>query len=177
MSNLKTYNSTNFFKHTFCEFKEVDNFNFPDNKFFTSKSESKYYYTEEGVFRKSNHWGRVANCRWKLISKQSYKNQREVIGYANWVDFYPILSNQKLFTISVDYTNNSAEIKPKNSSTIEALFSYSEAQKKAKQINHLLKYDNWTAYYNEKPSILKRKIVDEFITTSKSLVQIKSSFK
>mgnify|MGYP000162123808 CR=1 FL=1 len=177
MSNLKTYNLTNFFKHTFCEFKEVGDFNFPDNKFFTSKSESKYYYTEKGVFRKSNHWGRVANCRWKLMSKQSYKNQREVIGYANWVDFYPILSNQKLFTISVDYTHNSAEIKPKNPSTIEALFSYSEAQKKVKQINHLLKYDNWTAYYNEEKSILKRKIVDEFITTSKSLVQIKSSFK
>lgn len=176
MANLKIYDPSNFFKHTFCEFKEITDFNFPDNKYFKSKSDSKYHYTEEGVFRKSNHWGRVANCRWKLLTKKSYKNQQEVVGFAKWTDFYPISSKEKLFTISVDFINNNAEIQTV-SSTKEKEFNYTEAQSKVKQINHLLKNDNWTAYYPHNSEDLKRKIVEEYINTTNSLAAIKSSFK
>ena len=80
---MKTYNQTNFFKHTFCEFKEITNFKIPENINFSSKSDSTYFYTNEGVYRKSNHWGRVANCRWKLISTANYKNQEVVVALQN----------------------------------------------------------------------------------------------
>ena len=99
---MKTYNSTNFFKHTFCEFQQVDDFTFLEKTNYKSKSESSYFYTDEGVYRKSNHWGRVANCRWKLISNENYKNQQIVIGFAKWIDFYPINSSEKIFFIDVN---------------------------------------------------------------------------
>ena len=59
----------NFFKHTYCQFeyKELSVLQ-EENIHFKSKSGSSYVYTEKGVYRYSNHWGRVANCRWKLNS-------------------------------------------------------------------------------------------------------------
>jgi hypothetical protein len=93
---LKTYSKTNFFKHTFCEFKQVNNFEFPADINYKSKSDSIYFYTTEGVYRKSNHWGRVANCRWKIKANQNYKNQEVIIGFAKWADFYPIDSVEKI---------------------------------------------------------------------------------
>ena len=82
---MKTYNQSNFFKHTFCEFQEIDRFEFPEDTNYKSKSKSMYFYTDEGVYRKSNHWGRVANCRWKLVTDSKYKNQKiALIGCGYW---------------------------------------------------------------------------------------------
>ena len=33
---------------------------------YISESGSKYWYTEAGVVRCSDHWGRVASCAWQL---------------------------------------------------------------------------------------------------------------
>ncbi len=173
---LKTYNLNNFFKHTFCEFQQVDDFNFPKNNY-KSKSNSLYFYTDEGVYRKSNHWGRVANCRWKLISSENYKNQQEVIAFAKWTDFYPINSSEKLFFIHIDFDKKTAKIEPKKENTNQYLFTYSEAQKRVKQINHLFKDDKWTAYFDVAIDNLRSKIISTFISTDKSLQEIKQSFK
>ena len=69
----KTYNKTNFHKHTFCIFHEVDFDVVKELKpNYTSKSGSSYYFVESGVYRFSNHWGRAANCKWRL-SRNSEK--------------------------------------------------------------------------------------------------------
>lgn len=170
---MKTYNQTNFFKHTFCEFQEVDNFDFPEKTNYKSKSESTYFYTDEGVYRKSNHWGRVANCRWKLISNENYKNQNIVIGFAKWSDFAPTNSTEKLFFISVDYENKTAKLQPKKENSTNYLFTFSEAQKRIKQIQHLFKDDKWANYFNLEITELQFKIISEFINSNKSLQEIK----
>lgn len=170
---MKIYNQTNFFKHTFCEFQEVDNFDFPEKTNYKSKSESTYFYTDEGVYRKSNHWGRVANCRWKLISNENYKNQNIVIGFAKWSDFAPTNSTEKLFFISVDYENKTAKLQPKKENSTNYLFTFSEAQKRIKQIHHLFKDDKWANYFNLEITELQFKIISEFINSNKSLQEIK----
>ncbi|WP_296638034.1 hypothetical protein [Polaribacter sp.] len=176
MSSFKKYNPSNFFKHTFCEFKEVNDFSFTDNKFYKSKSNSKYYYTEKGVYRKSNHWGRVANCRWKLIALTSYKNQKEVTGFAKWTDFNSMQSLEKQFVISVDYKTNRAKVILKDIETKVRSFNYAEAQQKLKEVNKLLKNDSWTSYYNYDSIFLKRKIIEMRINSDESLAKIKISF-
>lgn len=173
---LKTYNQTNFFKHTFCEFHQVDDFDFPENSNYKSKSDSQYYYTKDGVYRKSNHWGRVANCRWKLISNGSYKNQQEVIGFAKWTNFYPINSSEKLFYIDVDFELKTVKIQPSKEFN-QYLFTYSEAQKRIKQIHHLFKDDKWTHYFDVEKEELYQKVVLEFINSNKTLGEIKNCFK
>ncbi|WP_298765175.1 hypothetical protein [uncultured Polaribacter sp.] len=173
---MKTYNKTNFFKHTFCEFTQINDFQFPENTNYKSKSESVYFYTEDGVYRKSNHWGRVANCRWKLITDDDYKNQQIVIGFAKWTDFYPINSKEKYFFIEVDFNKKIAKIKPKRK-TPNFLFTFSEAQKRINQINHLFKDDKWAKYYDLEINELSKQIITPFISSDKSLQEIKQSFK
>ena len=170
---MKIYNQTNFFKHTFCEFQEVDNFDFPEKTNYKSKSESTYFYTDEGVYRKSNHWGRVANCRWKLIASNTYKNQNIVIGFAKWSDFTPNNSTEKLFFIEVNFDEKSAKLQPKKENSTNYLFTFSEAQKRIKQIQHLFKDDKWANYFNLGITELQFKIISEFINSDKSLQEIK----
>jgi len=174
---LKKYNQTNFFKHTFCEFQQVDDFEFPENTNYKSKSESEYFYADEGVYRKSNHWGRVANCRWKLIAKKNYKNQQIVIGFAKWLDFYPINSNEKNFYIEVNFEQNTAQLRPKKEKNIGYLFTFSEAQKKKKQIYHLLNDNKWAKYFDLEIAELRFKTITKFINSNKTLQEIKSEFK
>jgi hypothetical protein len=97
---MKTYNQNNFHKHTFCLWKEVSPADFEVQKpQFKSKSGSEYYFTTEGVYRTSNHWGRAANCRWRLVSQGNYKSQHTIVGFAKWTDFYPNDETAKLFFI------------------------------------------------------------------------------
>ncbi|QOD62204.1 hypothetical protein H9I45_07115 [Polaribacter haliotis] len=170
---MKTYNKTNFFKHTFCEFQQVDDFQFPENTNYKSKSESMYFYTDEGVYRKSNHWGRVANCRWKLIVADNYKNQNIVIGFAKWSDFYPINSKEKIFLIDVNFENKTAKLQHKNNDTTNHLFSFSEVQQRIKQITHLFKDDKWAKYFDLEIEELRFKVITEFINSNKTLQEIK----
>ena len=174
---MKTYNQTNFFKHTFCEFQQVEDVNFPENTNYKSSSESMYFYTDEGVFRKANHWGRVANCRWKLISNEHYKNQNIVIGFAKWTDFYPINSTQKIFYIEVDFENKLAKLQPKKETTPNYLFTFSEAQKRVKQIKHLFKDDKWTTYFDVEKEDLIFRVISELINSDKTLQEIKLAYK
>ncbi|MHB0753910.1 hypothetical protein [Polaribacter sp. M15] len=177
MNTSKKYNSKNFFKHTFCEFQQVDNFHFPENTNYKSKSESLYFYTDEGVYRKSNHWGRVANCRWKISTNDTYKNQKTIIGFAKWSDFHPINSTEKNFWIAVNFDDKTVKIHPKKKENQQHLFNYSEAQKRAKQINLLFKDDKWTNYFDLQKDQLIKEVISVFINSDKSLSTIKTSFK
>ncbi|MDP5107025.1 MAG: hypothetical protein NWQ31_12740 [Polaribacter sp.] len=174
---MKKYHQQNFFKHTFCEFTQIDDFQFPEDTNYKSKSDSMYFYTDEGVYRKSNHWGRVANCRWKLLSNENYKNQNIVIGYAKWCDFYPINSSEKLFFIEVDFDSKSAKLQPKIENSTNFLFTFSEAQKRIKQIHHLFKDDKWTTYFEGNAIEIRFKIISDFINSDKTLQEIKMFYK
>ena len=62
---------------------------------FVSKSGSEYWYTEDGVIRRSNHWGTgIASCDWLLGAdgRSSWdttapKNMRS--GFCRFADFHP----------------------------------------------------------------------------------------
>ncbi|MHC9090048.1 hypothetical protein ACXIHB_15290 [Tenacibaculum sp. IMCC1] len=170
------YHKFNFYRSTYCEF-EMQNVNFFDDMkaHFQSKSGSYYYYTAEGVFRYSNHWGRVANCRWKIQGIENYKNQNYYVGYANWSDFYPLNSTDKVFYLEVDYTVHKVNIKRVQNNSEEAHFLMTSgfAHQRLKQIQTLFKEYKWARYYEEDIETLRRKIIDKLITTNKILQQVK----
>jgi hypothetical protein len=180
---LKTYNQQNFFKHTFCEFQQVDDFTFQEKENYKSKSKSSYFYTENGVYRKSNHWGRVANCRWKIAANENYKNQQIVIGFAKWTDFYPINSTEKIFFINVNFKEKTARLQTKVTETAKKetftnhLFTFPEAQKRIKQITHLFKDDKWAEYYAVAIKDLRFDVITAFISSDITLQQIKINLK
>lgn len=57
----------------------------------SGKVSSRYWYTAEGVYRQSNHWGSdVASCSW-YIRGRKYKNDGVSVGktetaFIKWVD-------------------------------------------------------------------------------------------
>ena len=175
--NLKTFDKHTFFNDTFCEFTLVKDFVFPDKIDFTSKHKSEYSFTKEGVYRKSNHWGRVANCRWKLNSEKTLKNQFYYVGFAKWSDFFSINETEKVFYISIDYKNKSVRLQPKKENTINFLFTFSEAQKRIKKIKHLLTDEKWASYFDNSLDEIRMKIISEYINSEKSLQRIKMNLK
>lgn len=176
---MKTYSKQNFFKHTYCEFLAVDTKVFTDNRaHFKSKSDSQYYYTKEGVYRYSNHWGRVANCRWKLISNKACKSQDYHVGYAKWTDFYPINSNEKQFYITVDFQLKKVNFQHRDISSEGTVFLFTpvEAQKRVKQIRLLLTETKWAKYFTQDINDLREQLINEFCNSNVSLQDLKRKY-
>ncbi|WP_408041250.1 hypothetical protein [Tenacibaculum amylolyticum] len=168
------YNKTNFFKHTYCQFqnREIEVLE-EQNIHFKSKSGSSYIYTEEGVYRYSNHWGRVANCRWKLDGVSKYQNQQYYVGYANWSDFYSLTSNDKLFNLEVNFETQKVEVHKTSGKKTGTLFSITTVFKKKKEIESIFKNPKWMLYYEEEHETLQKKIIEKLINSDKTLQQIK----
>lgn len=142
---------------------------------FQSKSGSYYYYTEEGVFRYSNHWGRVANCRWKIKGIEGYKNQKYYVGFANWSDFYPLNDTDKVFYLTVDFENEQVKISriKKENDTELFLMTSEMAHQKLKSAQTVFKDTKWMKYLNGDLKTIQKKVIDELISTHKSLQIIK----
>lgn len=168
------YNKTNFFKHTYCEFqcKQMDVLA-EENIHFKSKSGSSYVYTEEGVYRYSNHWGRVANCRWKLNGVEKYQNQNYYVGYAKWTDFYSLTSDAKLFYLKVDFEKENVIVYKPEENTIDTLYNLTVVFKKKKEVEEVFKNTKWMQYYEEEIEVLQKKIINELLNSNKSLREIK----
>jgi hypothetical protein len=41
------------------------------------------------MYRLSNHWGRLANSKWRLIAADTETSSKLKLGFAHWTDFYP----------------------------------------------------------------------------------------
>lgn len=86
------YNKDTYFCSTIANFKEVENkeiLNRIENGDFDyqSDSNSKYIYTDDGVYRYSNHWNNsIASCSWFLDNKEVGELK---LGFCSWNDFVP----------------------------------------------------------------------------------------
>ena len=177
---LKKYNKTNFHKHTFCEFTEVDSASIPNIDWhYKSKSGSGYCFTEEGVYRISNHWGRAANCRWRLISSSKINNSQHRIGYAKWTDFYPNNETENFFYVDVNFDTKEVTFQHKYNPNYDGkavLRNASETAKVIRQIKEILESDTWAKYLDfddlQQP---RREIIRKLIQTSTSFAEIKRS--
>ena len=177
IDTLKVYNKYNFYKHTFCIFKQVDLSylsNLQSN--FKSESGSEYYFIETGVYRKSNHWGRVANCKWRLINNNESKNESRLkIGFANWSDFYWDNEFEKIYYLEVNFDKKEVNLQHKNNCQVpETIFkSAPEVSRQLIQVRNLLKTDAWAKHFNQEISVLRKQIIDKLLNTNKSLQEIK----
>jgi hypothetical protein len=184
MMTTNEYNCRNFHKYTFCIFKEVHFDAIKELKpNYKSKSGSSYYFTEVGVFRLSNHWSRVANCRWRLdanLQLQKTNNNRTRLGFAKWTDFYSDNEHEKLYFITVDFDQQVANYFHKQSPNYQSrlvLRTASETMKTIKQIRLLLNETSWAKYLKEMNiDTLRKEIIEQMITTDASFQQIRSNY-
>jgi hypothetical protein len=94
--STETANENNFFENSigFWDLKSRKPKGDPDHISYnrrTGKVSSKYWYTSEGVYRQSNHWGSdVASCSW-YIKGRKYSNEGVSVGktetaFIKWSD-------------------------------------------------------------------------------------------
>lgn len=176
----KSYNRHNFHKHTFCIFQEVDRTVLdPLQPQYTSKSGSTYYFTEEGVYRVSNHWGRAANCKWRLATISSQRYSGKVVGYAAWTSFFPDNDHELLYAIAIDFETLTAQYVHKASQDFPVTTVFrtaSETLKRLKVLRQHLTEDQWLRYYNGDPTLVRQQILSEWNSSTLSLEVIKRKY-
>jgi len=156
------YHKHNYYRNTYAVFEEVDVDKLPFEKWhYVSKSNSAYYYTKEGVYRKSNHWGRAAKCRWVLkADDQLYVSKgRERIGFALWTNFHENSETTKAYFVKVDFENKQVSYAHKSEDiSAEAIYrTAKQTQKVIQKVKRILLQDTWTKYYEFEDLEAKRK--------------------
>lgn len=171
------FNRNNFYKKSFCYFKIVENFEIDKKNFkYHSKSGSSYYFVEDGVYRYSNHWGRVGNCRWRLIKNEAFEPKNQCVGFARWEDFYENDDDKLLFFIDVN-KDGTFEVNHKNDQKYHqnlAVFNAQEANKRLQTISMIQKDLSWTKHLNIENTIEnQQKAISLLRTTRKNWLEIK----
>lgn len=170
------YHKFNFFKYTYCEFESKEiNFFKDKSAHYQSKSGSLYFYADDGVYRYSNHWGRVANCRWKIKGIENYKNQNYYVGFSKWTDFYPLNDTDKVFYLEVNFDNQQAKIKRIKIDEITNVYLMTSelAHQRLKQIQTLFKEYKWAKYFDDDIIVVRKKLITSLITSNKTIQQLK----
>ena len=173
--------SPNSFKNTFCVFKEMQIENILGFVVqYDSKSGSKYYYTELGMYRLSNHWGRLANSKWRLESMRPETTSKFKLGFALWQNFHPDNAVEQLYYVEVNLENNTANYQHKNNPYYDGkaiLRTTFETTKRIKQVRNIIHLTSWAKYFeHDDIYYLREKITTELIYSNKTLEQIKKEF-
>jgi hypothetical protein len=168
----------NSFKNTFCIFHEesLDSLKGLSVQY-QSKSGSSYYYTTLGMYRLSNHWGRLANSKWRLEPLEPETESKIKLGFALWTNFYPDNAVEELYYLEVNYVKRTVNYQHKNNPNYDnkaILRTSFETTKKIKQIRNLLTLTSWAKYFEyDDLDFLRQQIINELIFTNKSLDEIK----
>jgi len=179
---MKRYTKHNFFKHTYCVFKGADLNEIKEKTAnYTSKSGSSYFYTIEGVYRLSNHWGRAANCRWRIENSKEERSGTAKLGYADWTSFYADTSNAVLYFITVDFTSNKVayhHIKSMENTQESLVKTSGYTLKRIREIKEILEKVAWLKYMDvDDVQELRKQIVLALIRTDKTLREIKLAYR
>jgi hypothetical protein len=178
---MKTYTKLNFHSHTFCIWKEVPFDAIKELKVnYTSQSGSLYIFTAEGLYRISNHWGRVSNCHWRLIPLADFKNQNTTVAFANWTDFYSNDDTSKLFYIKANIKTQEVNFYHKQSLENDdkvVLRNAKDTAKIIRTIKEIVTEVAWAKYLHYKDlEELRKEIIEQLITTEKSFLEIKKLY-
>ena len=144
---------------------------------YKSQSGSEYIFTSDGLYRNSNHWGRVANCHWRLIPLTDFKSQHTTVGFANWDNFYSNDDTSKLFFIKVDFESNEVNFYHKLILENQEKVTFRNAKETSKTIQiikQVLTENNWAKYLQyDDFEVLRKEIVNELINSEKSFLEVK----
>jgi hypothetical protein len=169
------------FKNTFCIFHEVLPVAIEGMPVqYDSKSGSKYYYTKEGMYRLSNHWGRLANSKWRLEPLEPETQFKFKIGFATWNEFFPDNAEEELYYLEANFEKRTVNYQHRNNPKYDSktiLRTSFDTAKKIKQIRNLFELTSWAKYFDcDDIDALRKEIINQLIFTNKTLEEIKREF-
>lgn len=175
------YHKQNFFKNTYCVFKAVDSQELknktPD---FVSGSGSRYFYTNDGVYRISSHWGRAATCRWRLQADTKNRKNKEKAGFARWTDFYKDNDVEKLYFIQKSEFTQKYEYFHKQEPSYNSAYilrTADETRKVLRQLKTITTETKWAKYIpHDNLEDLRSYLIHGLITSHKTLPELRRSY-
>jgi hypothetical protein len=170
------------FKNTFCIFTEVELTAIDNLKIqYESKAGSTYYYTKEGMYRYSNHWGRLANSKWRLEPMNPESVSKRKLGFAKWDSFYPDNATDKLYYLEANFETKTVQYQHINNPLYDkkaVVRNSLDTRKRIKQVRNLFELESWSKYFDEEDiDLLRKKIITRLIETDKGLDEIKNEVK
>ncbi|HEU0135879.1 MAG TPA: hypothetical protein VFQ50_01170 [Flavobacterium sp.] len=174
---MTVYNRKNFHKHTYCVFTEVP-FQAMDRKpDFTSKSGSCYYYSDEGVLRISNHWGRAAKCKWKLKPLPDTTGRTKA-GFAKWTSFHHDNETERLYFLQFDLFEKVVDYAHRDSADSPGAFlrTASDTTRRIKEVRHILNDERWLDYYeHQHREEIQTALLQQLVQTNEPLAKLKAA--
>ncbi|WP_146171765.1 hypothetical protein [Flavobacterium magnum] len=170
------YDRYNFHKHTFCIFEErplAEISGLRANHI--SRSGSSYFFTTNGVYRLSDHWGRAAQCKWRLESREKKSGLR--LGFALWTAFHPDNATDKIYFIHYDIASSTVSYQHKNQlnpDETKALFSATDVTKRIREIRKLLASEGWARHFETDITWLRETLILAITSEGKTLQQAKT---
>lgn len=146
---------------------------------YKSKSGSQYFFSADGVYRLSDHWGRAANCRWRLQADGAGQPKTR-LGFARWSDFHPDNDHEKLYFMIADHDNQTVQFYHKASEAYwpgAVLRSAPETAKRIKQVRQLFEQTAWAKYLKEGDiETIRKEIIQRLIGSDATFQQIRKEF-
>ncbi|MBC7641513.1 MAG: hypothetical protein H7174_04125 [Flavobacterium sp.] len=171
----------NSFKKTFCVFQEVNLDCIKNLKvIYESQSGSKYFYNELGMFRLSNHWGRLANSKWRLIHSEITTDSKFKLGFAMYDSFFYDNDVDDIYFLEYNSNDNSINYNHKNNPEFDGkaiLRTTYETRKRIKQARNIVNLSSWAKYHITDINVLRLQVLNELIYTNKTLDEIKRSLR
>jgi len=135
----------NFYLATIANFTEAFNIEFKAD--YTSESGSSYMYTNEGVYRKSDHWNSsVASCEWFL---NGFSTDIKTIGFCKWSDFakkismFSALNDYKVYNDNLEKYSLFSSVLGVGFRTYKQLFKFENSDKLIFVENEVFQYSEF----------------------------------
>lgn len=144
---------------------------------YESEAGSKYFYNKIGMYRFSNHWGRLANSKWRLIPLEITTDSKFKVGFAKYENFYPDNDVDAIYYLEYNSENETINYNHKNNPDFDGkaiLRTTFETRKRIKHARNILTLSSWAKYYETDIDLLRIEIINELIFTDKTLDEIKS---
>jgi hypothetical protein len=118
---------------------------------------------------------------WAYVAEITNEDQsKNIVGFANWTDFYSNNDNSKLFFIKVDFETQNVNFYHKLSTDIQekiVLRNAKETAKTIQTIKQVLTEDNWAKYLKyDDLDILRKEIINELVNSANSFLEIKKKY-
>ena len=128
------------------------------------------------MYRLSNHWGRLANSKWRLISLKPETDSKYKLGFAKYDSFFPDNDVDEIYYLEYNLDDETINYNHKNNPDFDGkpvLRTTFETRKRIKQARNIVTLSSWAKYYETDIDLLRIKIINELIFTNKTLDEIK----